>query len=232
MAWMDYLANVSVNVALVKDYVKTAETSSDTDKLAPVEVSKESSPRKFSPKLKVRVCHLQTPASFFVCPKDSLETFLCWPTSRVLVTTLWSQWWWASCTSLCRTTVTTRPRLSPCLQTTTLSVFLVDDGVVWPPAPPRLTGSWHWESRLCWCSAPSVRPRSTSALSNCLDCSPPWYYPQWRWGRGTGCLSMTGRPSGVLWLPVEYFNCERSTLTASIVLPSASIVFGIFKPTY
>ena len=38
MAWMDYLANVSVNVALVKDYVKTAETSSDTDKLAPVEV--------------------------------------------------------------------------------------------------------------------------------------------------------------------------------------------------
>ena len=166
--------------------------------------SKESSPRKFGPKLKVRVCHLETPASFFVCPKDSLETFLCWPTSRVLVTTLWSRWWWASCTLLCRTTVTTGPRLSPCLQTTTLLMSwwmtVLCGHQLLPDSQEADTGSPDCVGVQCRQSG-----RGLHQHSNCLDCSPPWYSPQWRWGRGTGCLSMTGRPS------IDFHQPQQST---------------------
>ena len=129
--------------------------------------------------------------------------------------TLWSRWWWASCTSLCSTTVTTR--LSPCLQTTTLTMSscwmtvscghqLLPDSQEADTGSPDCVGVQRRQSvQGLHQHSPAVRTVLLHDIPRSGDCC-----VQCKQGMGTGCLSMMGRPSGDFHQPVEYFVCQCS----------------------
>ena len=225
---------------LVKDYVKTAETSSDTDKLAPVEVSKESSPRKFGPKL-------QETEGQSLSPRDSRQ-FLCLSrglTGDVLHCDDWHpKSWWRLCGAggggpavprsagqllLPGCLRVSRPQQCQCLPgwrcrvatssslthgklTLGVQTVLVFSAVSLAEVYISTLQLFGLFSSMIF---PAVETTVFSAGEGGGQAA-----RLWQGGLAETFTSQrsTSSASGVLRLPAEYFVCQRSTSSASVVL--------------